>query len=716
MCLGSTQAQEQQAAQPTAEEFRAASIEWDSGRLMEAYRTRHADAPKDGVKRVDSFVHHVLAFAQWQEGAPTLADLKGEESDLQSKKLADSMVHALAGYAMAQRSEPAIQAEGGKRLDQFVAQMEKDGYPADFIASLSFMRARCALRQPDGLTKASGILVGAVQGLAHTIRDRDWTLTEQRYLHWRISWSISDRCMLRASGQALQGLLQEAGPTGKNPWLSEMIMGEWEITEAWMDRGNGSAKDVTKEGWEGFARHIGKARAHLYKAYTLHPEFPEASSRMIMVAMAGGVPEGESTRLWFERAREAQFDNAEAYDNYLLSSRVRWGGSNDKLLAFGVECGETKRFDTAVPLVYFKSVRAAAEDSKTPTRVWAASFEPLQEVLIGYLALGDAANVHRSLTRMVLLSYLAGRPAEARAALDQIGGPENLAADIVNDFRFNQEALGARIYAATSPGAPKLAAGIAALKDGHWDDAVSDAAAAVALSANEPPKALQAMKHRGAMIMQSADFGRGMPVAPRFEPGLPGWVAYAGQWSALSTTGVEVKDKGCLATGDRFGREYEVSAEISCTPDPVPTNPAGAGFRIDPRGHGQPCDILVVQDGDLRRLVITGINSRDVVLTTRAAVNSLTVQVWNDTCVVRVNGQVMFKGILTFEANRDTDGDMIALSSLGPAKFTNVRIRKMAAPPQGASIAHKGTAPVKGTVMSGNSGNAARGLSPFRRF
>jgi hypothetical protein len=125
---------------------------------------------------------------------------------------------------------------------------------------------------------------------------------------------------------------------------------------------------------------------------------------------------------------------------------------------------------------------------------------------------------------------------------------------------------------------------------------------------------------------------------------------------------------------------------------------------------------MVVQDGDLRRLVITGINSRDVVLTTKAAVNSLTVQVWNDMCVVRVNGQVMFKGGLAFEPNRDTDGDMIALSSLGPAKFTNVRIRKMAAPPQGASVAHKPTAPVKGTVVSGNSGNTARGLSPFRRF
>jgi hypothetical protein len=402
--LGSTLAQEQQAAQPTAEEFRAASIEWDSGRLMDAFRTRHPDAGKDGLGRVTIFVHHVLEYVQWQEGAPTLADIKGEESDLQSKKLADSMVHALAGYALAQRPEPALQAEGGKRLDQFVPQMEKDGYPADFVASLSFMRARCVLRQTDAITKASGILVGAVQGLAHCVNDREWTLTEQRYLHWRLSWSINDRSMLRASGQALLGLLQEPGPMAKNPWLSEMIMGEWEITEAWMDRGNGWSKEVTKEGWEGFVRHIGKARAHLFKAYTLRPEFPEASSRMIMVAMAGGAPEGESTRLWFERAREAQFDNAEAYENYLLSSRARWGGSNDRLLAFGVECGETKRFDTAVPLVYFKSVRAAAEDSKTPTRVWAASYEPLQEVLIGYLALGDAANVHRSLTRMVLLS------------------------------------------------------------------------------------------------------------------------------------------------------------------------------------------------------------------------------------------------------------------------------------------------------------------------
>src|SRR5690606_9898351 len=71
-----------------------------------------------------------------------------------------------------------------------------------------------------------------------------------------------------------------------DPWLINMMRGELEIVLAWKARGGGWANTVTEQGWEEFFRQLENARGHLAAAHAAHPEFPEAATKMITVAMA----------------------------------------------------------------------------------------------------------------------------------------------------------------------------------------------------------------------------------------------------------------------------------------------------------------------------------------------------------------------------------------------------------------------------------------------
>ncbi|MEA2709813.1 MAG: hypothetical protein QOF78_2414 [Phycisphaerales bacterium] len=153
---------------------------------------------------------------------------------------------------------------------------------------------------------------------------------------------------------------------GGDPWLREMILGSADVKAAWHYRGGGWANTVTDGGWAGFNRHLDQARDHLTAAWKLQPKFPEAAAEMITVAMGAGDRLGESDRAWFDRAVAAQFDYAPAYASFLWASRPRWGGTIGKMYDFGVECAQTKRYDTRVPRFLLRALDDIASDMNGP--------------------------------------------------------------------------------------------------------------------------------------------------------------------------------------------------------------------------------------------------------------------------------------------------------------------------------------------------------------
>lgn len=145
-------------------------------------------------------------------------------------------------------------------------------------------------------------------------------------------------------------------------WLKDTLIGGFELSEAWKERGTGYADTVTEEGWKGFHEHLAKAASHLGRAWKANPAVPFAAEQMITVTMGGAGIDHIDERGWFDRATAACFDYAPAYDSLLWAYRPRWGGSHALMLAFGKACAQTRRYDTFVPNKLIHAVRGVASE------------------------------------------------------------------------------------------------------------------------------------------------------------------------------------------------------------------------------------------------------------------------------------------------------------------------------------------------------------------
>lgn len=168
-----------------------------------------------------------------------------------------------------------------------------------------------------------------------------------------------------------------------DPWLINMLRGQYEIRAAWEARGAGTEETVSNQGWADFKTHLSKARDYLVKAQALHPDFPEAATDMITVAMGAGGDLKEKTRDWFDKAAKAQIDYAPAYGTYLYSIYPRWGGSYPQMIQFAQECVDTGRFDTAVPMQVIQVAKDI--DSDTTQNMSAFTIPPLQAAIRQFL-------------------------------------------------------------------------------------------------------------------------------------------------------------------------------------------------------------------------------------------------------------------------------------------------------------------------------------------
>lgn len=147
------------------------------------------------------------------------------------------------------------------------------------------------------------------------------------------------------------------------PWLQEMMQGQLHSSLGVESRGGGYASTVTSDGWKGFEKHMPVAAAHFRKAWDLHPDRADAAEQMIEILKSGFGMQGETTRLWFDRAVAAQFDATGAYYGYVWALRPRWGGSVDAIRSLLLACALTDRPDTDVSEVALKLVDFVKSDS-----------------------------------------------------------------------------------------------------------------------------------------------------------------------------------------------------------------------------------------------------------------------------------------------------------------------------------------------------------------
>jgi hypothetical protein len=199
-----------------------------------------------------------------------------------------------------------------------------------------------------------------------------------------------------------------------DPWVLNVVKGLYYARSARFPKGSSEQR----------AEDLKKAAQCLGEAYKLCPGFPEAAVGMIIVSSLD--PEGNpiSPREWFDRALDAEIDYQPAYVAYVDSLRPRAGGSIQAMYRFAVECLDSARFDTDVPLWYARTIQRIQEEVQVPREAWASTgvAQGLDKLFQGYRA-KEAKAIDLALlsARRCMMAWAGGRYAEALAAWDEAG-------------------------------------------------------------------------------------------------------------------------------------------------------------------------------------------------------------------------------------------------------------------------------------------------------
>ena len=448
-----------------------------------------------------------------------------------------------------------------------------------------------------------------------------------------------------------------AAGTNIDAWLSLMVQGRARRDEAWKARGSGFGESVAPAGWREFHAKLSEAREAFTRAWELHPEYPEAASDMIAVAMAAPLDDvRREPRRWFDRAMAAQMDYLPAYTAYLWSLRPRWGGSLRSVYAFGVECLDTGRFDTQVPLHFLRALRdaaadAAGDDAASRVDWWTAPgvFTNLCRMCEGYLAVAPPAQAPYFRTVLAVGAWRCGRYGEADGLLRR--SDADLREDVAWDI------FGVRLAAVREE--------TAARTGGWWADLVAidqllatDAGAALgkidALAAARGPAAstlarpLDQRRKRAAQQL-ALDRGEWVDLIPAKD--LDGWQELAGGWRVESNgmvVGASSKAGLMLRNALRIGADATVEFETESV-SAVYADKVNAGILLAGGADNTNSFSVVLQHGDgtVEHGVAFGYREKRAnKMAPRASVNHATLRIAEGRFNLAVNGRPIFDAAL----------------------------------------------------------------------
>lgn len=156
---------------------------------------------------------------------------------------------------------------------------------------------------------------------------------------------------------------------GGRPAVGALVKAEFYLRFAWRARGNGTADQVTDEGWRLFRERLAEAGKALDQAWAQDPYDSQIPTLMISI-VTGQEKNRPEMEKWFQRAMKLDPDNYQACHaklNYLLP---QWYGSRDDMLEFGRECVANTNWGGEVPIIL---VNAHSEFARTlPAEAWEA--------------------------------------------------------------------------------------------------------------------------------------------------------------------------------------------------------------------------------------------------------------------------------------------------------------------------------------------------------
>ena len=275
--------------------------------------------------------------------------------------------------------------------------------------------------------QGGALQTSALQLLKQCFTDGSFTPDDQREIA-EIFINQWGNDFFQQNGASICDISQNAGP--QYQWLTLVLKGEHEITEAWAARGDGYADSVTDTGWKGFQSHLGAARGDLTAAWMLQPNWVIAPDLMMTVAL--GDSDLNEMRMWFDRTTKAQIDYVSAWKEMRWGLRPRWYGNEKAMLALGVAAINTGRFDTDVPRRYLDSVYDVESEMGLPPgrHIYARDdiWPNLARMYDGYVnEISQKEYLNGWRTSYAVVAYFAGHYDVARLQLEALNWkPEEL--------------------------------------------------------------------------------------------------------------------------------------------------------------------------------------------------------------------------------------------------------------------------------------------------
>ncbi len=375
----------------------------------------------------------------------------------------------------------------------------------------------------------------------------------------------------------------------KSPFVVNMIIGDYHYRAAWAARGSGFASTVTEEGWQGFEEHLPLARAAFERAYEAAPGRPETAAAMIAVARDTSPSPLREMRLWFDRAVAAEMDWYPAYQSFTWGLLPRWHGSHDQLYEFGVECLETKRFDTRIPYEFCECIRDIIQDPSNPLGTKYAErpglYERVRQVCEGYLEHGITKDAARYQTTWLGYACLTQHWADAERLLAQLG--PNVDSAALSRIKLSKSAVVEAVCLHASRHADAITAAYDAADRGDREIAV-DALSEILQAPDLEPEVSRYLTSRLQVLNWERQFHEWHPVALTPAATSGGWISRAGKWNvteAGALRGVSGTTGAVLECKADFGQYWQLSGEVYH--GNMPHDPWSAGvfinFQVSPQ-------------------------------------------------------------------------------------------------------------------------------------
>lgn len=336
-------------------------LKWNLTTLTNSYDTfGHKDPKwdKDAVEAMTEFARTKTASDDEME---ILSALTGDAADnAVNAGCDDPMVRYLsARYASASQGRPFQERQ--EQYRSAAVGLEQSGYPAirKFYANVDAAEMLWQRGSTNLWPEVRDFRSKAVADLNQAFQDPALPETEAYQAADTMFQMLARN--LRELTNAYDSVAATLAGNGSKSAAAQLVKADFYLMYAWRARGNGTAEQVTPEGWRLFRERLATAETALNKAWAADPYDAQIPTLMISIILGQqkARPEMET---WFLRAMKLDSDNYQACRNKLHYLLPQWYGSRDDMLAFGRECVASTNWGGRVPLTL---VDAHSEFSRT---------------------------------------------------------------------------------------------------------------------------------------------------------------------------------------------------------------------------------------------------------------------------------------------------------------------------------------------------------------